>query len=124
MVKKRVIKRNALNKAVNQDKENYKLLAFIATFLSIIGFIIILLTKTQNKYVKHYARQSLVVFIFMLICFLISQVALFIPIIGEYIELVLNLLVIAAWLISWVYSLMNKMLEVPVIGKYGRSINF
>ena len=123
MVKKRVIKKTALNKVVEQDTGNRKLMAFIATFLSIIGFIIIVISKTQDKYVKHYAKQSLVVFIFALICFLVGQVALFIPIIGEIIELILNLLAIAAWLISWVYALMDKTLEVPVIGKYGRGLN-
>ena len=123
MAKKRVVRKASLKKNLDQDFGDDRLMAFIATFLSIIGFIIILVSGNKNKYVRFYAKQSLVVFIFAVFAFIIGSIALFIPIIGNIIYVVLNALVIAAWVVSWVFALLDKENEVPIIGKYGRSIN-
>ena len=46
--------------------------AFLATFLSIVGFIIAIVTKRNDRYVMHYAKQSLVLFISWIIVAVIS----------------------------------------------------
>jgi len=50
----------------NKDDER-KVFAFLAVLLSIVGFIIALLVKKDDKYVMFYAKESLVIFISMLI---------------------------------------------------------
>jgi len=99
-------------------EDDTKLFAFLATFLSIVGFVIALLVKKDNKYVMHYAKQSLVVFIVSVIAWAV----MIIPIIGWIIGPLIYLFSIVLWLISWIYALSGEMKEVPIVGKYARDI--
>jgi uncharacterized membrane protein len=105
-------------KGKDDDK---KLYAFLATFLSIIGFLIALIAKKDDKYVMFYARQSLVVFIVSIIAAILSTSLGLIPIIGAIISVALNIIVFILWLTSWVYALSGEMREVPVVGHFARS---
>lgn len=74
------------------DKGDDKILfAFLATFLSIIGFIIALIAKKDDKYVMFYAKQSLIVFIFAIAVSIIQALLAFIPILGWIINFGLGL---------------------------------
>jgi uncharacterized membrane protein len=97
--------------------------AFIATFFSIMGFIIYLLAWKKDKYTKFYAKQSLVVFIFAVIGSAVSTIVGWIPVIGGLIAAGVNLLVILSWIYSWSYALSGKQKEVPVIGEYAKKID-
>jgi len=113
----------AKKKMKSSNKNDDKIIfAFLAAFLSVIGFIIALIFKKNDKYVMFYAKQSLVVFIFAVIVEITHQIFIFIPIIGNIINVVLNIFVIILWLISWIYALSNEEKEVPAIGRYARSI--
>ncbi len=105
----------------NDDR---RLFAFLATFLSIIGFVIALIVKKDHDYVMFYAKQSLVVFIASVIVGILGGVFGLIPILGWIISWVLNLVVLVLWLFSWIYALSGEEKEVPLIGKYARSFNF
>ena len=98
----------------NSDSKTY---AFLATFLSIVGFIIALVTKKEDKYVMHYAKQSLVLFIAWVILGIVSTILHFIPIVGWIISSLIYLLMTILWLLSWIYALSGKIQYVPVIGK-------
>ncbi len=104
---------------LNNDRILY---AFLATFLSIIGFIIAILVKKDDDYVMHYAKQSLVIFIAGLAVGILSLVLKLIPILGGIISVLASLLVAVIWVISWIYSLSGEMKEVPVIGQFGEKI--
>lgn len=103
-------------KAEKQDDS--KLFAFLAVLLSVVGFIIALLAKRDNKYVMFYAKQSLVLFIAWLIAGVISIV----PIIGWIAGSVLYVIVFVIWIIALVNSLSGKEKETPIVGNYARSI--
>jgi len=107
-----------------KNKEDQKLLAFVATFLSIVGFLIILLTKNKDKYVRFYARQSLVVFIAALILGIISSVFLELPIIGKIIYFACSIVSIVLWVLSWVHALSGEEKEVALVGSYADKISF
>jgi uncharacterized membrane protein len=107
-----------------RNEEDNKLFAFLATFLSIVGFLIAILTKKNNEYVMFYAKQSLVVFIFSVIASIVNSIVIWIPIIGWAITRIVSLLVFMAWIFSWICSLSGQKKEVPVIGKYARKFNF
>jgi len=109
-------------KSVKSGKDDKIVFAFLAAFLSIIGFIIALIAKKDDKYVMFYAKQSLVVFIVAVIVQIINEIVAFIPIIGTAINVVLSIFVVILWLTSWIYALSNKEKEVPVVGKYARKI--
>jgi uncharacterized membrane protein len=102
----------------SKNKDDEKLFAFIATFLGILGFIIVLLTRKENNYVMFYARQSLLVFI----VFIISGVSKLIPLIGSFAAGVVSILGIILWIFSFVYALSGEMKEIPLIGQYQKDI--
>lgn len=104
----------------NEDK---RLLAFITTFFSILGFVIALLAWRNNKYVMHYAEQSLVVFAYIVVASLVSGIIGWIPIIGWLIALALYISSLIFWIMSWVYALSGKEQELPFIGAFGRAFN-
>ncbi|MFH1326990.1 MAG: DUF4870 domain-containing protein [archaeon] len=110
-------KKRGSKKPVKKAKkeDDTKLFAFLATFLSILGFIIALLAKKNDKYVMFYAKQSLVVFI----AWIIASIVRFIPVIGW----LLTLFVFVLWIFSWVYSLSGKMQNTPIIGQFANKIN-
>lgn len=103
-------------------KDDDKLFAFLATFLSIIGFIIALIARRDDKYVMFYAKQSLIVFIVAVIAGIVGRILWFIPILGNLIHIALNIIVAVLWVISWIYALSGKEREVPFVGQYARSI--
>lgn len=118
------LKRNAgRKKNAAKGEDDSKLLAFVTTFLSIIGFVIALIAWRDNKYVMFYARQSLVVFIVGAIAGIVGSILGWMPVIGQIISFALGLIVFVLWVVSWIYALSGKMKEVPVVGVWGRKIN-
>ncbi len=105
------------NKKRGQDDK--KFWAFIATFLSIIGFIITLLIKKDDEYVIFYAKQSLVVFI----VFVIAWAVMIVPILGWIVGAVIYIIGVILWIISWIYAISGDKKEVPIVGKYVRNVN-
>ena len=110
-------------KQVNNKKvklaEDSKLFAFLAVFLCIVGFIIALLAKKDDKYVIYYAKQSLILFI----SFLIVSMVTWIPVIGWITGPILTILLFILWIIALVYSVSGEMKETPIIGQFARQIN-
>jgi len=107
----------------NDKNNDRKLFAFLAVFLSIVGFIIALLAKKEDKYVMFYAKQSLVLFIAIIAVSIIDWVLVFIPIIGWIAIVILNIILVILWIMSWIYALSGEEKEIPIVGKYARSIN-
>ena len=105
-----------------KKQDDSKLFAFLATFFSILGFIIALLAKKDDKYVMYYAKQSLVLFIAAIIANIASMILWIVPFIGWTLASIAQLLVLLLWVISWIYALSGEMKEIPVIGSYARSI--
>jgi len=118
-------KKNTKRKKINQRKkeEDKKLLAFLATFLSLVGFVIALIVKKKDAYVMHYAKQSLVIFIIGVIAGIISDILIWIPIMGGLIRFSLNILIFTVWLISWINALSGKKKEIFIISYWSKKIN-
>ncbi len=109
-------------KETDKKQNDRKIYAFLATFLSIIGFIIAIITKREDRYVMYYAKQSLVIFIIGVIASIIQGFFVFIPIIGWMINTALSILVFILWIVSWIYALSGETKPVPVIGEYAEKI--
>jgi len=112
MAKKRVSKKK------KSAQDDTKLFAFLATFLSIVGFIIAFMAKKNNKYVMFYAKQSLLVFV----VFVVGWAVTIVPLIGTVVGAIVNIIGIVLWVISWIYSLTGEMKQVPIVGKYTDNI--
>ena len=113
--------KKAVKKNVRREDDK-KLFAFLAVFLSIIGFAIALIAKKQDKYVMFYAKQSLVLFIAGIIIWIASFFLLLIPVIGYLIYIVASALLVAGWVIGWIYALSGDEKEIPLIGQYAYKI--
>ena len=121
MTKKKNIKRKNINQGKKED--NKKLFAFLATFLSLVGFIIALIVKKKDAYVMYYAKQGIVIFIIGVIAGIISDILIWIPIMGGLIRFSLNILIFIAWLISWINALSGKKKEIFIISYWSKKIN-
>jgi len=98
----------------SKREDDSKLYAFLATFFSIVGFIIALIAKKDNKYVMFYARQSLVIFI----AWIIAEVFKSVDLVGW----ILKVIVLIIWILSWVYALTGEERNIPVIGELAKKI--
>ena len=104
-----------------EDSGDSKLFAFLAVLLSVLGFIIALLVKKDDKYVMFYAKQSLILFLagiaVKILTFLMA-----ITIVGLIAVPILWVIYAVLVIIALVYSISGKEKEVPIIGKYARII--
>jgi uncharacterized membrane protein len=99
-----------------------KLFAFLAYLLGIIGFVIVLLARKDDKFAMYHAKQSLVLCIAAVIIYIVG---LFIPIIGWFVILPLGYLLIAIlWIFGVVRALTGTEKPLPLIGKYGEKLKF
>lgn len=113
--KKTAKKSHSRNRRVDGES---KLFAFLAVLLSILGFVIALLAKKDDKYVMFYAKQSLIIFL----GFLISAVIAVVPIIGWIVSPLLWIFTTILWIIAMVFSLTGEEKETPVIGQHAKEI--
>ena len=109
---------------IEGDKDNSKLFAFLAVLLSVIGFILAIVVKRENKYVMFYAKQSLGLFIAWLVVAVIGAVLNIIPVVGNIIYGIAAVILVVLWIFGLVYSLSGEMKEIPIIGSYVRSFRF
>jgi uncharacterized membrane protein len=98
--------------------EESRIYAFLAVFLTIIGFIIALLSKRNNEYVMYYAKQGLVLFIIQIFA---SGVTV-IPIIGSIISVLLWIIFFITWVLAWINALSGKKRRTLIIGKLAKKI--
>jgi uncharacterized membrane protein len=120
--------------AASKDDEG-KIFAFLAYLLGIIGFLIVLLAKKDNKFAMYHAKQSLVLSIVALIVWIpaaiITALIGWIPVIGWIIAILIWIVVMIVMLglfvllvIGIINALSDKMQPLPVIGKFGDKFNF
>lgn len=98
------------------DKDNQKLYAFLASFFTIIGFILALILWRHDKYVMHYAKHGLVLFIAQVVLMALSPFLFFLS--G-----ILWILFIILWIVTWVNSFSGKMKKTFLIGDLADKID-
>lgn len=86
-----------IKKKLKIDKDNEKLYAFLSCFFTIVGFVIAFVLWKNNKYVMHYAKHGLVLFIGQIVIVVLSPFFLFFV-------YVLWILWIILWVITWINS--------------------
>ncbi|UZE93825.1 MAG: DUF4870 domain-containing protein [Candidatus Pacearchaeota archaeon] len=102
-----------------------KIFAFLCYLISIIGVVIVLVTKKdRSDFSIYHARQGLVLFITWIIVAILWSILGLIPIIGWIIGWILWILVLVLWIIGMVNSLTGKKVPLPVIGGFAKSFKF
>ena len=102
--------------AKNDDK---RIFAFLGVFLTIIGFVIAILAKKDDKYVMYYSKQGLVLFIVSMVVGLAGIILLIIPILGVAVYWVLYVLLLVTWLVGWINALSGKKKPLIILGDLG-----
>ena len=92
--------------------------AFIAYLLSVIGFILIMLTRKQDHYAMYHAKQSLVLFFATLIAMVIGMV----PILGWIISWMMSIIILILWILGMIHALNGKQIPLPLIGHFADAI--
>ena len=103
--------------------DDRKFFAFLGVFLTLIGFVIAIAAKKNDKYVMYYGKQGLVLFIAWVVAWVAGRVFAFIPVIGAIVNAVLWIGVLILWIIGIIYSLSGEMKPIPVIGQFADKIN-
>ena len=101
-----------------KEIEEGKAFAFLGIFLTVLGFIIVLLAKKDNKYAMYYAKQGLIIFIAYIILAVIGMI----PFLGWAIAAIGSIALVVLWIIGLVNSLSGEMKPIPFIGKYAALI--
>ena len=112
-------KRKAASKSSKQDDS--KLFAFLAILLSVVGFIIALIAKRDDKYVMFYAKESLILFITGIIAKVLTFL-LAITIVGILAIPVVWIAYFVIWIIALINSVSGKQKSTPLVGKYAKGI--
>ena len=124
--KKVMSKSQSNNKGGSKMADDSKTFAFLAIFLGLVGFIIALVTKKDDKYVMFYAKQSLALIIVAVGLYIIGFVLSIVTLgIGFFFLFPIIWLIIAVlWFIGWLNALSGQEKYIPVIGKLGDKFNF
>jgi len=105
-----------------KDDSDTKLFAFLGVFLTVIGYIVVLVARKEDKYAMFYAKQGLVLFVAWVIAAVASWIVSWILIAGQIIGLVLNAIILAFWIIGIIYSLSGEEKDIPIIGEFAKKI--
>ncbi len=89
--------------------DDKKLYAFISSFFTIVGFIIALILWRKDKYIMHYAKHGLVLFIAQAVIIVLGPFLYFL-------SSVLWVLWVILWIVSWMNSFSGKMKKTFLIG--------
>ena len=93
-------------KRIDDDR---KLYAFISSFFTIVGFIIALILWRKDKYIMHYDKHGLVLFIAQVVIVVLGPFLYFL-------RSVLWVLWVILWIVSWMNSFSGKMKKTFLIG--------
>lgn len=114
------------------DNNDSKTFAFLAVFLSIIGFVIALLAKREDKYVMFYAKESLALFLVSLglniIGWILSIVTLglfiFVMPLAGLVIFLLWIVILVLWIIQIVNSFSGEEKSTPIVGGIAKYFKF
>jgi len=125
-----LIKIKGGDKMSNSNDEG-KVFAIIAYILGIIGFLIVLLAKKDNKFAMYHAKQALVLCVAAIIGYvalmIVTMILVFIPVIGPLLSSLLYLALAVAWIYLVILGIINSVnlreKPLPYIGQYAEKIN-
>ncbi|MEK6817360.1 MAG: hypothetical protein AABX80_01030, partial [Nanoarchaeota archaeon] len=96
-------------------KDDKIIFAWLATFFTIIGFLIAILLKKDDKYVMFYAKQGLILFIGQIIIWLLSGIF-------GWIKYPLWIFLAILWAMAWINALSGEQKNTWLIGDLAEKI--
>jgi uncharacterized membrane protein len=111
-----------IHKTSKKDHSDSKLFALLGVLLTIVGYIVVMVARKDDKYAVFYAKQGLVLFIAWVIAAIASWIVGWIPVSGGIIGWILNAIILAFWIVGIIYSISGEEKEIPIIGEFARKI--
>jgi uncharacterized membrane protein len=102
-----------------QNIEDQKTFAFLGTFFTIIGFLIALVIRKNNKYVMYYAKHGLILFIGQVLIWAVGKIQV---INFGFLDTILWIAWIILWIFCWVYSLSGEQKKIFLITELSEKI--
>lgn len=87
-------------------------------FFSIVGFIIVLLVRKEDKYAMHYGKQGLILFFAWIVAWIASFIFAFVPVFGWLLSLLMWIGLLILWVMGIIYAFSGEEKYLPVIGKF------
>ena len=98
------------------SKDNDKIIfAWLATFFTIIGFLIAILIKRDDKYIMFYAKQGLILFIGQIIIWLLSGIF-------SWLTILLWIFLAILWVMAWINALSGEEKNTFIVGSLAEKI--
>ncbi len=107
----------AKKKAAKHDDS--KLWAFLGVFLTVIGFIIVLLTQKDDDYAMYYGKVGLVLFL----GWVIVGVCAMLPWIGILIYIVGTIGLLILWVMGLIGALSGEKKHLPLVTDFANKID-
>ncbi|MBT4165963.1 hypothetical protein HOE04_02915 [archaeon] len=102
-------------KKIKLNNDDRNLFAFLASFFTIVGFIIALILWKEDKYVMYYAKHGLVLFIGQVVLAVLTPFLFFlIPILWVF--------WIVLWVLVWISALSGKRQKVFIVSDLAKKI--
>lgn len=98
-------------------REDKKIKAFVASFFTIIGFLIAILIWKKDNYVMYYAKHGLILFIGQLIIILIK------PFITNWFIYLFWIFWFILWILTWLNAISGEKKSTPIITDLADKIN-
>lgn len=98
----------AVKKKKSDDSKTW---AFLGVFLTVIGFIIVLLTRKEDDYAMYYAKLGLVIFIAWLVLSLVR----IIPGVGWIFYLVGGVGLLILWVMAFIAALSGEKKKIFIL---------
>lgn len=99
--------------------DDAKLWAFLGVFLTIIGFLIVVLTRKEDQYAMYYAKHGLVIFVGGLLLRLVEIV----PLVGWYIYVIGGVVLLILWVMAFIAALSGEKKRFFVLTDLAEKIN-
>ncbi len=112
------MKKNTKKDTNFNKKDDEKLFAFLGAFFVLVGFLLVLILRKENKYAMFYAKQGLVLFIAAVIFSIFSKI----PVIGWIFSTIFLIAWIILWIITFVNSLSERKINTFLIGELAEKI--
>lgn len=97
--------------AAKKGKDDSKVWAFIGVFLGWIGFLVVLLTRKEDKFAMLYAKYGLI----LSIAWVVILIAKIIPVIGWIIYVAGGIILLIVWVIAFIAALSGKEKRFPIL---------
>ena len=99
--------------------DDSKTWAFLGVFLTVIGFIIVLLTRKDDQYAMYYAKHGLILFIGWIVFSLLARI----PVLGWVIYVVGGVALLILWVMAFIGALSGEKKRFLVLTDLAEKIN-